>query len=250
MNRLKQELLDGPPIREDDAEGLLKLGDKMYRCEVSFQSWGKAWMLNNQELMHCLFERLPYRLKSQFVGLSTGASNSNGFHDLRVLVERFAAEAESEYGTLLHKTKNVWITGNQSRIAPKKITGSQRVRVTQQAVVGPRSQQRRNPCPCCGDAHPIWQCGDFKGKSVGDRRSFVREHALCYTCLLAGHRVINCQSKPTCRRCNRKHNTVLNEDRPKNGVGECSNLTLQLSPIGKVTKAVTNLCVLPVMLLS
>ena len=231
MNRLKQELLEGPPIREGDAEGLLKLGDKMYRCEVSFQSWDKTWMLNSQELMHCLFERLPYRLKSQFVGLcTTTATNPNTFHDLRVLVERFAAEAESEYGLLLHKTKNMRVNGSQNRIAPKKITGPQRVCATQQVVSGSPSQENRKACLCCGGAHPIWQCGEFKCKSVEDRRSWVREHNLCYNCLLAGHRVSNCQSKLSCRKCSRKHNTLLHEERSRNGAGELSNVSSSVQP--------------------
>ena len=58
MSRLRQELLDGPSIKEGDAEAMLRLRDKMYRCEISFQGWNKDWMLNSQDLMHSLFERL------------------------------------------------------------------------------------------------------------------------------------------------------------------------------------------------
>ena len=68
MNRQCQELLDGPSIKEGDAEAMLRLSDKMYRYEISFQGWKKGWMLNSRDLMHSLFELLPYRMKSQFVG--------------------------------------------------------------------------------------------------------------------------------------------------------------------------------------
>ena len=71
MNRLRQEFLDGPSRKEGDAETMLRLSDKKHPCETSFQGWNKSWMLNSQDLMHSLFEHLPYRTKSQFVGQST-----------------------------------------------------------------------------------------------------------------------------------------------------------------------------------
>ena len=61
-------------------------------------------MLNSQDLMHDLFERFPHRIKIQFVSVSTG-KNLGSFKDLRTLVEQAAAEAESEYGRLLYKSK-------------------------------------------------------------------------------------------------------------------------------------------------
>ena len=47
MSRLKEAMVIGPVIKEGDAKALMVLGDKMYRCEVSFQSWNKEWMLNS-----------------------------------------------------------------------------------------------------------------------------------------------------------------------------------------------------------
>ena len=61
-------------------------------------------MVDSQDLMHDLFERIPHRIKTQFVSVSTG-ENLGSFKDLRTLVEQEAAEAESEYGRLLYKPK-------------------------------------------------------------------------------------------------------------------------------------------------
>ena len=51
-------------------------------------------MLNNQELMHKLFQRLPYKIKSEFVRISNESSSGGTFHELRVLVEKAASAAE------------------------------------------------------------------------------------------------------------------------------------------------------------
>ena len=116
MSQLRQELVYGPPVKEGDVVGLRALGDKMYHCEASFEGYGKSWVLNSQELMHSLFERLPYKLKCQFVQM-THEGNGTSFKELRELVERAAAEASSEFGMLLHKTK-------KNKIPPPKISQS------------------------------------------------------------------------------------------------------------------------------
>ena len=61
-------------------------------------------MLNSQDFSHCLFDRLPYRLKSQFV-TATRNEVFTIFGDLRLLVEKATAEANSDFGVLLHKSK-------------------------------------------------------------------------------------------------------------------------------------------------
>ena len=83
MNSLQEQLLNGPSIKEWDGEALTKLCDQMYKCEVSFEAWGKDWLLNSQDLMHRLFHRLLYKVKSEFVLLSS--SNGGSFRELRLL---------------------------------------------------------------------------------------------------------------------------------------------------------------------
>ena len=59
-------------------------------------------MLESPEFMHGLFERLPYKIKAQFVSAHT---DDGKFRDLRILVEKAAAEANSEFGVLLCNSK-------------------------------------------------------------------------------------------------------------------------------------------------
>ena len=41
LTLVKQDLLDRPPIKEWDARLFYEPGDKMYKCETSFQGWEK-----------------------------------------------------------------------------------------------------------------------------------------------------------------------------------------------------------------
>ena len=39
MSRVRQDILEGPPIKEWDAQALLELCNKMYKCETGFYGW-------------------------------------------------------------------------------------------------------------------------------------------------------------------------------------------------------------------
>ncbi|XP_006812352.1 uncharacterized protein LOC102804307 [Saccoglossus kowalevskii] len=67
---------------------------------------------------------------------------------------------------------------------------------------------RRN-CPLCSSSHWLSQCGEFKEKSVGERRRFVQEKKLCRNCLNPGHFVSTCRKGSFCKLCADKHSSFL-----------------------------------------
>ena len=219
MNRLKQELLEGPPLKDGDAEGLIKLSDKMFKCEVSFEGWNKSSMLNSQEIMYGLFERLPYKIKAQFVGLSNEGGSE--FKDLRSLIERAASDAESEYGVLLHKTKDV--RSSQGRLRIQKNPTNKRVCMAQYSGnLHPANKEQKRTCIFCQDLHPIWKCMKFRALTTNDRRLYASDKSLCFNCLIPGHRVAQCKVTIRCSKCNKKHNTLLHVEFEKYHKGSTS----------------------------
>ena len=68
------------------------------------------------------------------------------------------------------------------------------------------------PCICCNEFHRIWKCSLFKSKTISDRRKYAKDQSLCFNCLLVGHHASSCRVKISCRRCHRKHNTLLHYD--------------------------------------
>ena len=211
MQHLRGELLNGPAIKDGDAEGLLRFADRMYQCEVTFDGLDKMWMLNSQDLMHDLFGRLPHRIKVQFVTISS-SGNLSSFSDLRTLVEKAASEADSEYGRLLYKFK----TGQSSSRPQDRPTKNHRLCAAQHSAhsvverVGSTSQPL--VCECCSGCHKLWKCASFEAKTVEERRALLKEKGLCFNCLLSGHRVSQCRVKIVCRKCSKRHNTLHHWD--------------------------------------
>ena len=98
MSLVKQDL-EGLPIKEWDAKALIDLCDKVYKCETNFFGWRESHLLNNDDLLQKVFQRLPYILKSQCVSIVDKGLGT--FTQLRELVENAASEADTAYGQFL-----------------------------------------------------------------------------------------------------------------------------------------------------
>ncbi|XP_055605574.1 uncharacterized protein LOC129753753 [Uranotaenia lowii] len=70
------------------------------------------------------------------------------------------------------------------------------------------AQQEQN-CDFCARGHRIYECPQFNEMSVSQRISNVREKNLCFNCLSRRHRAIDCPSKMSCSKCQRKHHSLL-----------------------------------------
>ena len=131
---------------------------------------------------------------------------------MQLLIEKTAAEAKNEFRQLLNKMKDNKIRNQAHPTNRRGPVANQHMSAVQQACseVVYRSQDKRQSV-LCEDNHFLWQSEKFKGKSIKEKKALVTEHSLCCNCLLKGHRVLYYHSKLTCRRCNRKHYTLLHE---------------------------------------
>ena len=63
-------------------------------------------------------------------------------------------------------------------------------------------------CECCDENHKIYQYQSFKSLSVQDRAQLIKTKGLCFNCLRPGHRSEQCNGS-TCKKCKRKHKSLL-----------------------------------------
>ncbi|XP_060858122.1 uncharacterized protein LOC132935520 [Metopolophium dirhodum] len=68
-------------------------------------------------------------------------------------------------------------------------------------------------CQYCTDAHKLYHCEKFKAATINTRLSFVQEKRMCFNCLTPGHMANVCRSTYSCRTCNRKHHSLLHQER-------------------------------------
>ena len=186
MSFVKQDL-EEPAIKEWDAKALIDLCDKMYKCETSFFGWRESHLLNNDDLLQKVFQRLPYKLKSQFVSIVDKGLGT--FTQLRELVENAASEADTAYGQLLSQGNLRKSNNNQGVIN----NVCKRTCVAQQHLAPIKPAVEPSLCMLCSENHEIWKCAVFESKSIKERLSLAQTFKLCFNCFRTGHRVSQCR---------------------------------------------------------
>ncbi|XP_072377951.1 uncharacterized protein [Diabrotica undecimpunctata] len=66
-------------------------------------------------------------------------------------------------------------------------------------------------CNFCKSDHLIYSCPEFLRLTINDRWEKIKSLKLCPNCLRFGHSKERCSSG-SCRKCKRKHNTLLHQD--------------------------------------
>ncbi|XP_043258045.1 uncharacterized protein LOC122400588 [Colletes gigas] len=79
------------------------------------------------------------------------------------------------------------------------------------------TDERKQVCVVCQGGHPIYMCTKFLQLSVRDRLNTVKRTKLCLNCLRPNHTVINCRLG-NCRKCDKKHHTLLHFPTEPQGV--------------------------------
>lgn len=72
-------------------------------------------------------------------------------------------------------------------------------------------------CVACSGAsvHELTSCREFLKMSDEDRRNFVKSKGLCFLCLARGHLSSACTESISCKKCERKHNTIFHRNKPE-----------------------------------
>ncbi|XP_045762990.1 uncharacterized protein LOC123865799 [Maniola jurtina] len=68
-------------------------------------------------------------------------------------------------------------------------------------------------CAMCDGSHFIYYCAEFKKLPVIERQKIAETKKLCFNCMAPTHPVVRCHQRTSCRRCRRKHHTVLHFDK-------------------------------------
>ncbi|XP_062700072.1 uncharacterized protein LOC134284801 [Aedes albopictus] len=67
-------------------------------------------------------------------------------------------------------------------------------------------------CEICGGSHLNFQCSTLSDLSPAQKNEKIRAAGVCFNCLRKGHRIKECPSDKTCRKCQGRHHTLLHDD--------------------------------------
>lgn len=102
--------------------------------------------------------------------------------------------------------------------APKQFLKSVENSNNKQSRTQANVSTNMSPCKICKNSHYIFNCQKFISLSVDSRLQEIKKRKMCTNCLRDNHVVENCTSPYRCKKCGKKHNTLLhlNENRDEN----------------------------------
>ena len=96
--------------------------------------------------------------------------------------------------------------------APTKSQTSRQIRKEKESFSsavkeGVKRQQPSSKCNFCGSVHATEDCATFANLSVDERVKKIQQLRLCFHCFESGHISRNCDAKPTCLKCQKRHHS-------------------------------------------
>ncbi len=92
----------------------------------------------------------------------------------------------------------------------------------------------QNSCQLCQHDHDLEECEAFLGKSVDDRRVFLKENRMCFGCFAHGHISKGWLHKRRCKTCAKLHPTTLHVDSCKGrDEGQVADVTVHTTAVSQ-----------------
>lgn len=77
------------------------------------------------------------------------------------------------------------------------------------AAIQEDSKINESSCAMCKGPHLLYHCKKFGQQAPRDRQEFVQAKRLCFNCLSPTHSVKRCRQSTCCRKCGRRHHSLL-----------------------------------------
>ena len=246
-----KKAINWPTVKPDNPKSLDDFAIFLRECLYAVENVDAAKILEYSENLKHLVQKLPFYMHDKWRNIVFETKAKNQVVKFSQLVEFVKREAKKlndpVYGKdILSKSS---YPRSDSSFKPTPVTKSVRknfsVSANESSIVGGKTNTLSNtnkgsaakvPCLFCkGSSHTLEHCKEIMKKDLKDRYEFLRSNNLCFGCLKANHRKIDCRNKAQCNDCKRSHPSILHVD-PK---GETEKPTSPISATSSATYAHT-----------
>ncbi|XP_050682068.1 uncharacterized protein LOC126977342 [Leptidea sinapis] len=197
VNNILSRFLSQKALTTESAKGIKDLLDTSSQCLTSLTNLKvDSW---NSIVVHILVSKLDiesHKLWEQSLENSTSIPT---YEDLISFLEKRFRTMEM-----------VNISQPPQRHTPKTVQQSPRATTAKSFAT-----EVENTCTFCSQNHYICHCKGFASLPVPERQDFVKKNNICFNCLVKGHSVVNCRQSTVCKKCGRRHHTLIHFTSPK-----------------------------------
>ena len=219
-NAYTSKLCNWPSIKPNDGTALHDFAISMEQAKCAMKGMPHMNDLNTAHVLRQLWEKLPRYLRSKWTERNNKTKVLKGrmahFEEFVDFVREqadlatdpvFSDESVSKLPT--ESKDKVFVQPRFARRMPTRSKGTSFVTdISNPAKV----KKDVITCVMCNGSHNLNDCEQFLKKPLSDRREFVKDKKLCFSCFSNKHLVKNCTEKQTCKVCSKQHPTSLHDD--------------------------------------
>ncbi|XP_052752341.1 uncharacterized protein LOC128200981 [Galleria mellonella] len=191
VNNILNRLLSQKKLAGESTKGLKELLDTTSQCLDSLKNLNICISNWDAILVYVIVGKLDsesHKLWEQSLGNSIEIPT---YADL-------ASFLENRFRTL------EMISSTQVKELSKKIYTPQKFTSVKTYVT-----EVNSTCTYCSQNHYICHCKKFATLTVSERQHFIKTNNICFNCLIKSHSVKQCRQSTTCKKCGRRHHTLL-----------------------------------------
>ena len=208
----REKLYNWQEIEQTDSDGLQRFSDFLQQCDMAKQCIKGLDCLDDCRENRLMLTKLPdyiiikwNRIICEYTGYFPPFSTFATF----ILKE---AKIACNPVTSLNAVRAMKIHRKQH---PQNLPSSSTLNVEYSSMSNLKDTIKRisSPCRYCNMTnHKLHNCKQFIALSPYERKEYIQQKRLCFSCLEVGHVSKNCKLKKTCRICQRLHPTCLHDD--------------------------------------
>ncbi|XP_046845141.1 uncharacterized protein LOC124438990 [Xenia sp. Carnegie-2017] len=201
-----EKVLNGPPIRVNEAEKLSQLARDMETCLLGSIQLGNRASINSMDTLGRVVSRLPMHLKSKWADKASHMYDNHitpDFSHLTEFIQSRAAVASTYFGQMI-TSKNETRKDGTDRLKKKSFlfSGNSTNLATHSQRIFDSSESKE-------EIYPAYY--------AKQRQDLVKTHKVCHACLSPGHFVKDCRGARICgvEGCQRRHHPLLHSSEIK-----------------------------------
>ncbi|XP_068237008.1 uncharacterized protein [Palaemon carinicauda] len=203
------KLTKWPQVRGDNSESLQEYALYLVKCNHTMQSLSNMQVLNDSPNLQRVISKLPVYIQNKWLDHVIKLRKQGVCVCFTTLVEFVQNAAEAAMDPVFsRKTLGEVCVFSKA----KANLGSSQTKQNSFAVtVQPSNSanQYTRKCQLCSGHHDLEECPQFLHRSVDERREFVKDNRLCFSCLGNNHTSKRCLNRRQCKTCNKRHPTTL-----------------------------------------
>ena len=202
-----EELLQGKPLPEKDANALLEFWGKLAGIYATAKDTNRAGEFETKTTMDTIVRRKTPHLSVKWAEKCVKCRMNN---DRELNFTEFLEFINERHDFLDHLNRITATTGGHTVQRSGGGGSSAKVAATSTAPAAAtkaaaKAAPKSTGCVVCGAGHSIAVCEQFRELEIGAKKTAVYNAGACFKCLERGHLARDCKFEGRCVTCQRAH---------------------------------------------